>query len=259
MTNERSLELTPIGVVRSPFTEKMQAPRQPNTPQAAAGQVVLFSGRDFEHALDDLASFRYIWLIFWFDQSEGWRPKVLPPRSDKRRGVFATRSPHRPNPIGMSLVELKGIDGLVLSVDGLDLLDGTPVLDIKPYIPYADSRSDADHGWLQEVADPKASFYVNFSPRAEAELALLQGFGVELEPMIRQVLELGPEPHPYRRIRKTDEGACLALKDFRVSFTSSGKSITVTGIATGYRPKQLATLGDPALDPHRALAELSRP
>src|SRR6185369_6306756 len=85
----RRLELSPIGVVRSPFTEKMQAPRQPNTPQAAAGKVELFSGRDFEHALEDLNSFRYIWLIFWFDQSEGWRPKVLPPRSDKRRGLFA--------------------------------------------------------------------------------------------------------------------------------------------------------------------------
>jgi tRNA (adenine37-N6)-methyltransferase len=258
MTDAKRLEVTPIGVVRSPFTEKMQAPRQPNTAQAAAGTVELLSGHDFEHALEDLATFRYIWLIFWFDQSEGWRPKVLPPRSDKRRGVFATRSPHRPNPIGMSLVELKSISGLVLSVDGLDLLDGTPVLDIKPYIPYADSRADADHGWLQEVADPKAAFYVTFSPQAETELALLQGFGVELEPAIRQVLELGPEPHPYRRIRKTEQGGCLALKEFRVHFTSADKSITVTSIATGYRPKQLATLDDPALDAHRALAELSR-
>lgn len=258
MTKDRRLELTPIGVVRSPFTEKMQAPRQPNTAQAAPGRVELYPGHDFEHALEDLATFRYVWLIFWFDQTEGWRPKVLPPRSDKRRGVFATRSPHRPNPIGMSLVELKGIEGLVLSVDGLDVLDGTPLLDIKPYIPYADSRSDAGHGWLQEAADPKAAFFVTFSPGAEAELSLLKRFGVDLEPAIRQVLELGPEPHPYRRIRKTEDGACLSLKDFRVNFTSKDQSITVSGIATGYRPKQLATLEDPALDAHRALAELSR-
>jgi tRNA (adenine37-N6)-methyltransferase len=260
MTVERSLQVSPIGFVRSPFTEKVQAPRQPNTPQAAAGRVELLPGRDFEHALEDLATFRYIWLLFWFDQAEGWRPKVLPPRSDKRRGVFATRSPHRPNPIGMSLVELKGIDGLVLSVEGLDLLDGTPVLDIKPYIPYADSRGDADHGWLEQARDPKAAFVVDFTERARAEVALLQGFGVELEAQIRQVLELGPEPHPYRRIRQTEEGAVLALKDFRVSFTSSAaeRSITVTAIATGYRPKQLATSADPALEAHRALADLSR-
>ena len=257
----RQLSLTPIGVVRSPFTEKMQAPRQPNTPQAAAGQVELFSGRDFEHALEDLQTFRYIWLLFWFDQSEGWRPKVLPPRSEKRRGVFATRSPHRPNPIGMSLVELTGIDGLVLSVSGLDLLDGTPVLDIKPYIPYADSRPDADHGWLDEAAglrDPLGSYQVAFSEQARAELTLLQQFGVELEAPIRQVLELGPEPHPYRRIRKVEGGACLSLKDFRVNFSSTGRSIVVTSIATGYRPQQLASLTDSALDAHRALAGLAK-
>ncbi|HXK17067.1 MAG TPA: tRNA (N6-threonylcarbamoyladenosine(37)-N6)-methyltransferase TrmO, partial [Polyangiaceae bacterium] len=245
MADERRLTLTPIGVVRSPFTEKMQAPRQPNTAQAAAGSVELFSGHDFEHALEDLSTFRYIWLLFWFDQSEGWRPKVLPPRSEKRRGVFATRSPHRPNPIGMSLVELTGIEGLRLSVNGLDLLDGTPVLDIKPYIPYADSRGDADHGWLEEAADPKAAFAVEFSEAARAALALLQGFGVELEAPIRQVLELGPEPHPYRRIRKTEDGACLSLKDFRVHFVSEAGRVIVTRVATGYRPQQLATLTDP--------------
>jgi len=261
--DERQLTLTPIGVVHSPFTEKMQAPRQPNTPQAADGTVELFSGRDFEHALEDLTTFRYIWLIFWFDQSEGWRPKVLPPRSEKRRGLFATRSPYRPNPLGMSLVELTGIDGLVLSVKGLDLLDGTPVLDIKPYIPYADSRPDADHGWLDEAAglrDPLGAFQVQFAEQARACLQLLQQFGVELEAPIRQVLELGPEPHPYRRIKKTEDGGCLSLKDFRVQFVSppQGRVIVVTEIATGYRPKQLATLSDVALDAHRALASRSR-
>jgi len=260
MNDPRRFELTPIGVVRSPFTEKMQAPRQPNTSQAAAGQVVLYGGHDFEHALEDLASFRYIWLLFWFDRAEGWRPKVLPPRSTKRRGVFATRSPHRPNPIGMSLVELVSIEGLVLSVNGLDLLDGTPVIDIKPYIPYADSRGDADHGWLEEAApsDPKPAHDVEFSELARAKLELLSGFGIALEPAIRQVLELGPEPHPYRRIRRTDAGLVLSLKDFRVSFVGDGRRVLVTDISTGYRPQQLATSSDPALAAHRALAAFKK-
>lgn len=252
------LVLEPIGVVRSPYVEKMQAPRQPDVEQGAAGTVVLQAGRDFEHALEDLETFRYIWLLFWFDQSTGWRPKVLPPRSQKRRGLFATRAPHRPNPIGMSLVELTAIDGLVLHVKGLDLLDGTPILDIKPYVPYADSRPDADHGWLEEARDPIQAFEVVFSEQAQAELGLLRGFGVELEKPIRQVLELGPEPHPYRRIRKEAEGACLSLKDFRVRFRHEARRILVTSIATGYRPKQLATLTDPGLDAHRALAERAR-
>jgi tRNA-Thr(GGU) m(6)t(6)A37 methyltransferase TsaA len=263
MIPARRLELEPIGVVHSPFTEKMQAPRQPGVAQSADGTVELFAGRDFEHALEDLATFRYIWIIFWFDRAEGWRPKVLPPRSEKRRGVFATRSPHRPNPIGMSLVELAGVDGLLLSVKGLDLLEGTPVLDLKPYIPYADSRPDAGHGWLDDsviARDPLTAFAVDFDENARAELELLRSFGVELEGAIRGVLELGPEPHPYRRIRKVEGGGCLSLKDFRVTFTSQApeRRVVVTRIATGYRPKQLAALGEPALDAHRALAERSR-
>ena len=258
MTDAKQLVVTPIGFVRSPFKEKMQAPRQGSTPQAAAGTVVLSPGCDFEHALEDLATFKYVWLLFWFDQAEGWRPKVLPPRSEKRRGVFATRSPHRPNPIGMSLVELKGIDGLVLSVDGLDLLDGTPVIDIKPYIAYADSRGDANHGWLEEPKDPKPGWVVDFAKRAVDQLELLESFEVELEGPIRQVLELGPEPHPYRRIKKTESGSLLALKDFRVSFSSAENRITGTDIATGYRPQQLATMTDAGLDAHRALADLPK-
>lgn len=266
MTDEpRFLTCKPIGVVRSPFTEKMQAPRQPGVAGSAFGQVELYAGNDFEHALEDLSTFRYIWLIFWFDRAEGWRPKVLPPRSEKRRGLFATRTPHRPNPIGMSLVELTDIDGLVLSVSGLDLLDGTPVLDIKPYIPYADSRADADHGWLDAASvpsrDPVAAFSVEFAPAAREALDVLRGFGVDLEGAITQVLALGPEPHPYRRIRKTETGGVLALKDFRVTFTAPeapARSLMVTGIASGYRPKELATLTEPALEAHRALASRAR-
>ena len=87
--SSRRFELEPIGVVHSPFTEKMQAPRQPGVAESADGQVELFPGRDFEHALEDLASFRYIWLLFWFDRAQGWRPKVLPPRSEKRRELMA--------------------------------------------------------------------------------------------------------------------------------------------------------------------------
>jgi hypothetical protein len=100
---------------------------------------------------------------------------------------------------------------------------------------------------------------VEFSSEAREQLALLATFGIELEGAIRQVLELGPEPHPYRRIRKTDDGAVLALKDFRVAFTSESRTVTVTSIATGYRPKQLATSTDGAMAAHRALADRQKP
>lgn len=260
-----SVTLTAIGVVRSPFLEKRQAPRQPGVVEAAAGRVELYAGRGFEHALADLVSFRHVWLLFWFDRAQGFRPKVLPPRSDKRRGVFATRSPHRPNPLGLSLVELVAIEGLTLLVNGLDLLDGTPVLDIKPYLPYADSRPDAGHGWIDTLSapgqarDPLPGYAVRLEALAERQLALLrERFGVELWPAIRQALELGPEPHPYRRIRRqADGGFCLAIKDFRVLFRVAEREIVVLSLDTGYKPSQLfgETAQDAALAAHRALFE----
>ena len=91
-----------------------------------------FSRADFEHALSNLAEWQYIWVLFWFDRNEGWRPKVLPPRSRSgRKGVFATRSPHRPNPLGLSAVRLERVDGLTLHVSDIDMLDGKHVIDIK--------------------------------------------------------------------------------------------------------------------------------
>ncbi len=263
---ETKLELTPIGVVRSPFDEKREAPRQPSAPGAAEGTIELFRDRNFEHALDDIDTFKFIWVLFWFDRAEGYRPKVLPPRSEKRRGVFATRSPHRPNPIGMSLVELVGVDGLVLRVRDLDLLDGTPVLDLKPYLPYADSRADAGHGWVDEMAtlvrnetpgaaapDPLPAYAVEFSEPARTALALLKEHGVELEPQIRAALATGPAPHPYRRIRRDGDALRLAVKNFRVRFSEHGRVLRVESIGTGYRPKELAEGDDAALALHRKL------
>jgi len=105
-----------------------------------------------EETLRDLAGFAYIWVIFVLHKSEGWAPTVRPPRGPRvKRGVFATRSPHRPNAIGLSAVELTGIEGRTLRLRGVDLLDGTPVLDIKPYVPYADAFPLAKAGWIDEV------------------------------------------------------------------------------------------------------------
>ena len=139
----QSLTLTPIGVVHSPFSERMRAPRQPRAALGVEGTIELYSASGIEHALEDIDSFRYIWVLFWFHKNHGFRPKVLPPRSHVRRGVFATRSPYRPNPIGLSVVELVAVEARTLRVKNLDILDGTPVLDLKPYVPYTDAIPDA--------------------------------------------------------------------------------------------------------------------
>jgi len=252
------LTLEPIGIVRSPFSERMSAPRQPSAAPGVQGSLELFPHLGYEHALEDLATFRFIWVLFWFHKNQTFRRKVLPPRSDRRRGVFATRSPYRPNPIGLSAVELLGIEGLTLRVQNLDLLDGTPILDLKPYIPYTDSIPGADNGWLDEPvrpADPKPRYQVSFAARARAQLDFLASHAVTLAPAIEEVLRLGPTPHPYRRIKPSGDAFILAYKAWRIDFTARDLEIEVLAIRSGYRPSVLANGKDAGLELHRALIE----
>jgi tRNA-Thr(GGU) m(6)t(6)A37 methyltransferase TsaA len=149
--HRETFTLNPIGVVRSPFKVHEGTPRQPGTGEVRDGEIRLFPG--FQNALKDLAGFSHVWVVFWFHLSRGWNSQVVPPRDVKKRGLFATRAPHRPNPIGLSVVRLLQIQGLTLRVRGLDMLDGTPVLDIKPYVPYVDAIPDAKAGWLDTLGD----------------------------------------------------------------------------------------------------------
>ena len=146
---EDALVLRPIGIVHSPFKVHADAPRQACMAPAVDGQIVLRAG--MQNCLKDLARFSHIWVVSWFNFAVGWNQQVTPPRDTKKRGVLATRAPHRPNPIGLSVVRLLGVRGTCVRVRGIDLLDGTPVLDLKPYIPYADAVPDANSGWLADV------------------------------------------------------------------------------------------------------------
>jgi tRNA (adenine37-N6)-methyltransferase len=249
----RVLSLDPIGVVRTPFVDKVSAPRQAHLAKDVAGRLELAPGRNFEHALDDIDGWEYLWVLFWFDQNEAWRPKVLPPRSVRRRGVFATRSPHRPNPIGMSVVRLVRVEGLVLHVLGVDMLDGSPLLDVKPYVASADAFPAARTGWLESQTDPEPGFDVAWDAEALVQAKWLADQGVDIVTPVARTLALGPQPHPYRRIRTDGDAMRLAVKDWRVRFRAEGRTIRVLGISTGYRPRQLATGEAPPV--HQAFAE----
>jgi tRNA-Thr(GGU) m(6)t(6)A37 methyltransferase TsaA len=242
----------PIGFVSSPFVERVEAPRQATAAAEVSGVINLLPGKGYDHALDGLSDWDRMWVIFVFhknvEQARGWKPKVLPPRSERKRGLFATRSPHRPNPIGMSAVMIDRVEGLSIHVRGLDLLDGTPVLDLKPYVAYADAFPEARAGWLA-APDPIAPFVIAYDESARAQLDWLRAHGVDLQPAVDAALALGPEPHPYRRIRRHGDGMRLALKDWRVDFFATGRTIEVRGVTTGYRPKELA--GDASLSLHR--------
>lgn len=146
----------PIAHVRSPYAQRIDAPHQPTVIEgtesgSAAEARIEFIDDLPTRAYRDLEGFERIWLLFAFDRSEGWRSEVRPPRGGGRRSVLATRAPHRPNAIGLSAVELLGVEDGVLHVRGVDLLDGTPILDIKPYVPYADAFPDASAGWIDEL------------------------------------------------------------------------------------------------------------
>jgi len=253
------LVLEPIGIVRTSLVTKVEAARQPRAAQGASARIELFPGRNFEHALEDLSRWELIWVIFWFHHNPGWRPKVLPPRSTSgRKGVFSTRSPHRPNPIGLSVVRLEKVDGLNIHILDADILDGTPVLDIKPYVAYTDSHPDAGNGWLDEQpADPVAAYAVTFMPLAAEQAGWIESrTGLAIEERIRSTLALGPEPHPYRRIRRLDDGMQLAVKEWRVLFSVEGRAVRVAAIVSGFRESQLANgSSDDALRAHREFRE----
>lgn len=253
---------TAIGVIHSPHEERVEAPRQPRAAEDSEGRVELFAGHGYEDALADIALWDHLWLVVLFHQNVEYRPKVQPPRSDKKRGVFATRAPYRPNPIGISAVRLLRVEGLDLHVSGLDLLDGTPLLDVKPYVPYTDAIPGANHGWLSLAEgaapdagrpnDPIVDYEIHYEPLPETQLAFLsQVHDVELRPRLEAALRLGPSPHAYRRIRKQGDHYRLAVKDWRVLFSTSGRSILVLEIKSGYRPRELFTPDGQAPRAHR--------
>ncbi len=142
-------QVTPIGIIHTPFKEQYGTPIQPRYGKDVEGQVVLDEA--YRNALDDVGLFGHVWLLSWLHKSGGWRPKVVPYRDTVERGLFATRAPSRPNPIGLHLVEVVKVEGCVLTIKGVDLLDGTPILDIKPYVPRFEALPDSRAGWLDRI------------------------------------------------------------------------------------------------------------
>lgn len=151
-----TLSCHPIAFVASPYARRIDAPHQPSVVAGTESGHAVDARIEFVEgfpatAFRDLAGFDRIWLVFAFHRSEGWKPEVRPPRGGGKRSVLATRSPHRPNALGLSAVELVAVEAHALCVRGIDLLDGTPILDIKPYVPYADAFPDARAGWIDAI------------------------------------------------------------------------------------------------------------
>jgi tRNA-Thr(GGU) m(6)t(6)A37 methyltransferase TsaA len=231
----RQFTFDAIGVIRSPFKEKFGIPRQSGLMDTAEAVLELLPPYDREEAVRGLDGFSHLWITFVFHgvRQGDWSPTVRPPRlgGNQRLGVFATRSTHRPNPIGLSLVEIAGIrreqGRLLLDVRGADLMDGTPVLDIKPYLPYADARPDARAGFA--AAAPDAQMPVVFGPEAEAVCTARAADLPQLRRFIEQMLRLDPRP----AYQAASEGRVYgtAIFDLDVRWTVADGAVQVLTIS----------------------------
>lgn len=220
--------MRPIARIHSEFGSKFGVPRQSGLVESLSATVVFEPEFRNADALRGLEGFSHIWLIWVFDQSvrQGWSPTVRPPRlgGNTRMGVFATRSPFRPNPIGLSSVTLEAVedtphDGTVLRVRGADLVDGTPILDIKPYLPYVDCRPEASGGFASAPAAPTLT--VEIPPR------LLEQVPPERRQALEGVLALDPRPR-YQEDPNRIYG--LSFAGLEVRFSVTGSHLTVREI-----------------------------
>ncbi|CAQ82757.1 MULTISPECIES: tRNA (N6-threonylcarbamoyladenosine(37)-N6)-methyltransferase TrmO [Photorhabdus] len=226
---------TQIGVIHSPYKEKFAVPRQPGLIKDGGGKLVLLPPYNQPDAIRGLEQFSHLWVIFIFHQTMegGWKPMVRPPRlgGNAKMGVLATRSTFRPNPIGMSLIELKGIKctkgNVTLELGSMDLVDGTPVIDIKPYLPFAECQPHAIAGFAQEA--PPADMDVIFSPAAEQQLILIQSTYPNLRRFISQVLAQDPRP-AYRREESKNREYAVHLLNFNVRWKVCGTLTEVVSI-----------------------------
>jgi tRNA-Thr(GGU) m(6)t(6)A37 methyltransferase TsaA len=232
--------IEPIARVVSPFRQKFGIPRQAGLVPEARGWIELLPPYDQPAVVDGLEEFSHLWLTFVFHavRGQGWRARVRPPRlgGNRARGVFATRSPYRPNHLGLSVVELLRVEtvgGVRLQVAGLDLLDGTPVVDIRPYLPYADALPAARGGFADQPPQPRLR--VTFTPAVQQRLQA-RADGASLAELLRGVLAL--DPRPAYHDGRTDGARVygLRLADLDVRFRVDDGVAEVLELAPGEDP-----------------------
>lgn len=230
------IQIRPIARMESEFPSKFGVPRQSGLVEELRSTVVFEPEYRNPDALRGMEGFSHLWLIWGFHRAarDTWSPTVRPPRlgGNERLGVFATRSPFRPNPLGLSCVKLEEIQlqtprGPVLHVSGADLMDGTPIYDIKPYLPYADCHPEATEGFAPA---PEKRLRVELPPELEEKLP--EGRGEAL----RKVLSWDPRPH-YQDDRSRVYGMAFAGRE--IKFTVEGDVLTVTDVTeAGPRPRE---------------------
>ncbi len=217
------MELKTIAHIHTAFPTKFGVPRQSGLAESLHARIVFDEPYRNAAALRGLEGFSHIWLIWLFSEAvrEDWSPTVRPPRlgGNTRMGVFATRSPFRPNPIGLSCVKLVAIEGNELVVAGADLMDGTPILDIKPYLPYADARPDAAGGFAEPLRE--------YALEVDFPGTLMERVPAELRDGLCDVLSQDPRPS-YQEDPERIYG--FAFASFEIKFRVENGKLTVTDV-----------------------------
>lgn len=258
------MEIKPIGTFHSEAVYKQEVPRQGVFFEGRPGRIDLAPGQNFEMALRDLDGFERIWVLFQFHQNEGWRPTTRPPVAmpgKDRVGIFASRSPYRPNSIGLSCVRLLRVEKLTLYVDEADLLDGSPVFDIKPYIPRADSFPNVRAGWADLQNEDVWNVFESerFLKNAETLLSLN---GPDLSSFARVQLSNAPFDSTRKRVEIHGDDGVLAFRTFRIAFSiqQENRAILLNQIFSGYTQEELESAEDKYGDKelHRQFNEASK-
>lgn len=244
--NNNQFSFTPIGYIKSDFKHRYETPRQGVLAGDSISYINLESGNNFQQAIKELEGFDRIWVIYIFHLNENWKTMVNPPRHlDKKVGVFASRSPHRPNPIGISCVKLERISGLKIFISESDILDGSPVLDIKPYLPYSDSFPYSSTGWVKTDIGDK--YEVIFSSCAAKACDWLEkNAEIKLMNFARLQLEFKPDDNSRKRVSKLGDEFELAYRTWRIDYSVDKlKSIvTINRIRSGYTSEELSSPED---------------
>lgn len=224
--------IEPVGYVISPNKQRYETPHQGVLAGDSISVIRLNPGMNFEQALKHLEGFGMIWVIYRFHLNPEWKPMVTPPRSEHKVGVFATRSPHRPNGIGLSAVKVVKVEGLEVTIANSDILDGSPVLDIKPYIPVYDSFPGVATGWVKN--DQRERFKVSFTDEAAIQAGKIkENTGQNLEGYAKVQLALEPGDTSRKRIKGTpDGGYCLNYREWGIFYRiePADRAVVVTGI-----------------------------
>jgi tRNA-Thr(GGU) m(6)t(6)A37 methyltransferase TsaA len=231
--------------------DPLDAAQQGILDEDSIGSIDLKNFDQWPQMIEGLSGFSHLWLIFVFHQhpQSQWKPKVWPPRSKYKVGVLASRSPYRPNPIGLSAVELLKIEGSRITVKSHDLLDGTPILDIKPYIAYADSFPSATQSWLNDCEHYK----LNWSTLALKQVEFLKTQNVNLKTIIQQQLSFTPTEKKKKRVRALNHEQTLwilSIRTWRVlwQLDKSNFSVRIDQLNSGYSAEDLSNSEDPYED-----------